>query len=951
MPLLHLHAVTLSRRRETLTLVAALSVLLSTSAAHPRALSTHASLQDSVVVRLRSGVITLSLATTERFLRELRDAPPRGLHGLAAFRRQPTTRERRSLEARGIFVESPLQSRVYRVRAGKTFQQTDSVVRSLLLWLGTLRPEHRVAPDIWNGAHERYIAPARRDSVNYVFQPDSTLRLTIAFYRDVPRDEIEQLLSTHARDVKRISNHQWRAVVPRPNLRALAAAGIVRWIDAASPPFALDNDHTRGEVDVEEIQDFSVTSGLATGLAGRDIQIGVFDEGIDEDHDDLQTFAADVSVGNRVIITDPKASWHGTLVAGIIAGNGRRSDAVDSWGASNGAIPYQWRGMAPEAQLLDVHLSSFMDPDPFTLWAHNAERTAETVRKHIVDNGMDLSNHPYSLDSPGLYGEFNAQRDSMIRGDALSGGLSIPRRLQVFSAGNLGGSDGTGPAPLATVAKHGYFSVNKELKNGILVGSWRVTGGRVSGSSSLGPTRDGRIKPDIVAPGSQVKSTGYWAPGTETLLCTQPPPGTVEGATVRQQFYGTECGTSLAAPVVTGILALVLEKYAATYDVDIDNTPPLPSTLRALLVHSARDIEEPVWFTTVDGPVQTYKGPDFVTGFGIANAAHAVDLVAAKLLREDEILATCDTETFSFPVIEEVDGGAPTIRLTLAWDDVAADPATPSTDPRLVNDLDLVLVDPAGTRHYPWLRNQTIKSPAGTILSPHEQTCGTPIVVEPRLSAPGPVSAADLAAATTGVGPDHLNNVEQIVVEAATSGTWQAIVSGFSIEFGPQTFSLVGVPRGLFIEINPPKICKSLPDFCRGFLFNLCKRYPQLCEGPQIIPIFPTGPRITFRDRLDRAILPIAQLCAGLNVPTRCQASARVTSYEISVGPAPVPLGIEIYNAKGGRVAGAATLRRSARLALRPAQGGHYFLVLSPSAEVRPGRPYSVPIRVRELRR
>ncbi len=83
--------------------------------------------------------------------------------------------------------------------------------------------------------------------------------------------------------------------------------------------------------------------------------------------------------------------------------------------------------------------------------------------------------------------------------------------------------------------------------NIISVGSYNSTAttvGAISGFSSRGPTADGRTKPDITAPGNQVFSSGNIFDNTN---------GNVS-------WYSNQ-GTSMAAPVVTGVLALWLQAY------------------------------------------------------------------------------------------------------------------------------------------------------------------------------------------------------------------------------------------------------------------------------------------------------------------------------------------------------------------------------------------------------
>jgi len=942
---------TLSRRGLWI-LVVALTVPLFLTASAPRSTSAAGALPDSTLVPLRSGPVVVSSASTQQFLDALARDSGGGLHGIVVLRRHPTPSDRSALQARGLLVQHLVHGRAYRARVAPSFARNDSLVSSLLDGIAQLTPRDRVAPEIWNADYRRYVVRApNRDSISTILEAGGALRLTVAFHEDVAEANAERLLAGLAVRHQLRGPHEWYAVVTQPNVRRLAAADLVRWISGPTSFSTMDNDVTRGEVAVETVQDFSVVDGEPLGLGGMGIQVGVFDEGIDEKHDDFQTWYAGVAVDNRVKVQSLEASWHGTMSAGIIAGNGKNSDGVDSWGVSNGTSPYRWRGMAPKADLLEVHLSSVATFNVGTgLWELDRVKTAAVVRDQIVNHGMDVSNHPYPLDDLGEYDKQNAQRDSMVRGDALDGTQPIPARLQVFSAGNLGGVDGSElPLVGATIANSGYFSLNKQLKNAIVVGSWRPVSARVSTTSSLGPTSDGRIKPDLVAPASPVTSTGYWKAGGTLGQC---PPSGVAGWPTRQQFYATDCGTSFAAPVISGILALVLEQYRATFAVDPDVNPPLPSTLRGILIHTAvdkRTFADP--FPNKDGTVQAFDGPDFATGWGMVNAAAAVDVTARKLFIEDEIAAECEVKTFSFPIVQEILGTNPDVRVTLAWDDIAASPELATSAILLRNDLDLVLIEPNGTRHYPWLRNQVVKDLAGTPLTPDQQTCGTTVLVDRLLDPNAAFTDAQLTNASTGNGPDHLNNVEQVFVAAATPGQWKAVVTGFKLEPGIQKFSLIGLSRHFYGGIEPHRVCKTWPFFCKPLLFNLCKKYPGLCERPQIIPLFPWGPRVSFRNPSDRAILPLNQMCPRLAPPSACDASVPGVGYELSIGPTPVPLGISLYTSDGRRVAGSDVPVRSARFTFRPDRTNVHFLVFSPSARTQMGATYDVPVRVRQLPR
>ncbi|GAA0493078.1 hypothetical protein Ade02nite_69930 [Paractinoplanes deccanensis] len=114
------------------------------------------------------------------------------------------------------------------------------------------------------------------------------------------------------------------------------------------------------------------------------------------------------------------------------------------------------------------------------------------------------------------------------------------------------------------------------------------TVGKLSGFSSLGPTRDGRAKPDLAAPGEFVASArAGWSDG--------------EGV------HATLAGTSMAAPHVAGVAALVLQA-----------APLLTADQVAQVLRRA---------ARADGPVEA--GPDGGWGSGKIDAAAAVSLSRA----------------------------------------------------------------------------------------------------------------------------------------------------------------------------------------------------------------------------------------------------------------------------------------------------------------------------------
>jgi len=909
-------------------------------------------------IALRSGVRTFSPSTSQDFAEQVAAAPT-GRHGLVSFRHLLTPLDRRRLTAAGVTILNRLTPTVYRIHAARTAALADTAVTARARFFVPLRPEDRVDPPIWRAEFRRFASrsPFGPTGSNYVLDPDSALRLVVRFESDVSLAQTRTLFQSLAITASPTRAGSWRAIMSRGALIALAANDLVRWIEAGPAPASSDMESVRAALGVAGVQTFDVGTGAVTGLSGQGVQVGVFDTtGFHGGHPD---FTLGGGTGSRVLANVATVGSHSTFVAGVIAGNGYQSALVDNWGVANGGTPHQWHGIAPLADLLGAQW--LRDP--------GAVNTV-TLRDHIATHKLDLSNHSYWITTDGEYGDINRLHDGLIRGDDGGDGSPIPARLHVHSAGNFAKQPLSGN-------QRGFFSLGSQLKNALLVGNYFVAADRIATSSSLGPTHDGRIKPDVVAPGTYVTSAGYCvknadtsddavldppyypAPGSpETQPCRNSPTG------VRSGFYWVQTGTSVASGAVTGVLALVLQELVAA-GTDLDLTPPFPSLLRGIAIHSARDLKSDLpWFVTTDGttgslPVQAFEGPDFVSGFGLADAAVAVDVVRTGAYRQDVIDATCQVRSYTMKLSA---GPLDPVKLTLAWDDPASDvPELSLTQPRLINDLDLVVIDPLGAKHYPWLLDQQITDDTGAPLADDAQTCGTPVTVVRRLNPtpdpyyagadgtgadlPGsvddPIAPADLQPA--GRGKDHLNNVEQVVT-AGIPGTWTIQVSGFLVDQAPQPFALVGLLPGNLVPFLPFKFCQRFPFICEMRFLALCVRYPILCKRPHFIPIRPGVLALSFRDRLDVNVIELAALCAALDVPLPCGGSRAATgpTTVLELGPFPVPLRPTLFDERGRVVPGDLTAGRW-RWRL-PAGPDALFLFISPEREIRPGASYPVPV-------
>lgn len=472
----------------------------------------------------------------------------------------------------------------------------------------------------------------------------------------------------------------------------LLALDEVRWVEETPPPAQPFLDSVRTNIQAQALQE------APYGLSGAGVAVGVWDVGVVDTHSDF---------AGRLTIANPGGPdgvrLHATHVAGIVGGSGSGS-------ARWGGYANQWRGVAP-----GVHIYSY-DTEQSASEHVGAIRTNHVV---ISQNswGVTIGSFFGNCD---LYGDysFNApEYDQIVNGSAFGGRVSV-----VFAAGN-GRKDGG-----AECTTDVYFLIGPPgtAKNVITVGAINSDNNTMTAFSSWGPVQDGRLKPDLVAPGSQASvDFGVTSTGTNNT-------------------YTVTSGTSMAAPAVSGAIALLVEDFHSRYN----GQDPLPSTVKGLLLHTAEDLGV--------GTTGCAKGPDFASGYGRLQAKAAVDHFRTGGFLVGQVLHG-QTNSYTLTVPD----ATPMVKVTLVWDDAAgADNASVA----LVNDLDLVVLDTTGARKFPWT-----------------------------------LDPAHPAAAAVQTREDHLNVVEQVSVDSNVhAGKWTVRVVGKNVpQTGPQKYSLVFSPAGI----------------------------------------------------------------------------------------------------------------------------------------------------------
>ena len=305
-----------------------------------------------------------------------------------------------------------------------------------------------------------------------------------------------------------------------------------------------------------------------------------------------------------------------------------------------------------------------------------------------------------------------------------------PDMLVVFNTGNYLGSDFSpvGQPPASSLSAPGA------AKNTIQVGGTRGYEGQrddvIANYSRIGPTRDGRIKPDLVAP-------AFVLAGDARVFTKDPSGCTATGAN----------GTSWAAPTIAGAAALVRQYYTEGFYPSGTRSAgsaltPSAALMKATLIAAARRVPGRVTgasrFTT--DPVPSYEQgfgfpvlDDVLYFQGDQRRLRVWDVAAAGGLAQGE----------SFTTTVDVRPGT-SLKAVLVWTDPPGRATTAAdTSPQLVNDLDLRVTAPGGTLHS---GNATL----------------------------------------TGGQPDRLNNVEVVSVESPDAGKWTITGSASRLGSGPR---------------------------------------------------------------------------------------------------------------------------------------------------------------------
>lgn len=514
---------------------------------------------------------------------------------LVQFDKLPDSLKKRELEGLGLRLFDYVPDRTYLAELPDSFPAAE-LGRHAITSISRMPLAYKIASRLQKNADE--------------ILHDQDQVIAVNYFGSLPEEEVKQAITTTGATIVPEKIQPLHTIFVRAGnfaiLQKLADLPYVSYIAAQPMKARALNYNNRGAHGASALGAFSERN-----LQGDGITVGVGDNSSPYTHVDF--------TGRLIDRFSSTVNDHGTHTSGIVGGGGIKHPRD--------------QGMAPHSTIVSQYFYDILTNAP----------------TYLNDYGMQLTSNSYTNYNPGC--QYNGEYDALA--NYTDGQIwSSPGLLHIFAAGNDGYWT-CSPYPLQYATVKSGFQV---AKNALTVGDIDNTGGRpLSLVTSCGPASDGRIKPEIVAGGTNIYST------------------------LPYNWYGWESGTSMACPTVSGTMALLIQRFHQLYG----SGAPYSMMLKALVCNTANDMGNP--------------GPDYLYGFGSINGRAAVECLENGQVYVNSI-ATGQNQTIPITV----PSGMQQVRVMLYWPDY---PAAPFSSIALVNNLDLTVTDASGTVHHPLILN------------------------------------------------------------------------------------------------------------------------------------------------------------------------------------------------------------------------------------------------------